>query len=362
MTGAAVMKFNLPHILQDKDRHGNPRIYVRIIGKPMVRLREPPGSSAFLDEYRIALARLQGGASAKSRRTLEWLGRKYMASVDFQGFAPRDRANRMGVLDACFDEPTVPGGDVRVGDAPLTSVGPAHIRLLRDRKMKESLPAAANNRLKYMSAMLAWGVENGFLDANPVREVKQARYEREGYHTWSEDEVLHAEKAWPLGSKQRAALALLLFLGLRGGDVRTLPWAILNGPTVKIKPHKTAKQKKAVELVLPVLAPLRRVLDATPRRHAIVITTEYGKPFSERGFGQWFSKECAKIGLGHCSAHGLRKAGATIAAERRATTKELMAIYGWATAQQAEDYIRKANQKRLAAGAIGLLIPKGWDE
>lgn len=351
------MKIDLPHILQDRDRHGRPRVYVRIVGKPMVRLREPPGSAAFLRAYEAALARLRGNVPGPQTKTLEWLGRKYMASVDFQSFAERDRANRSGVLDACFDEPTQPGGSDRIGDTPIGMVRLGHVKLLRDRKIKEGKPAAANNRLKYLSAMFAWGVEAGLITSNPARDVKQARYERKGYHTWTTEEVFAAEAAWPIGSKQRAALSLLLFLGLRGGDVRTLPWTLLAGDTLVIKPRKTARRQNAVELALPILRPLRRVLNATPKRHAVVIVTEYGQPFSERGFGQWFAKECEKIGLPQCTAHGLRKAGATIAAERGATTKQLMAIYGWTSPQQAEAYVKKASQKRLAAGAIGLIVP-----
>jgi hypothetical protein len=40
------------------------------------------------------------------------------------------------------------------------------------------------------------------------------------------------------------------------------------------------------------------------------------------------------------TAHGLRKAGATIAAENGATVHQLMAIYDWSTPNQAEVYTR----------------------
>ncbi|MEW5994981.1 MAG: hypothetical protein AB1744_11380 [Candidatus Zixiibacteriota bacterium] len=59
----------------------------------------------------------------------------------------------------------------------------------------------------------------------------------------------------------------------------------------------------------------------------------------------------------HCSAHGLRKTGATIAAEHGATEHQLMAIFGWESPKQAALYTRKANRKRLAAAATHLLIP-----
>ena len=46
---------------------------------------------------------------------------------------------------------------------------------------------------------------------------------------------------------------------------------------------------------------------------------------------------CDQAGLKLCTAHGLRKAGATIAANNGATAHQLMAIFGWATLRMARD-------------------------
>jgi hypothetical protein len=54
-------------------------------------------------------------------------------------------------------------------------------------------------------------------------------------------------------------------------------------------------------------------------------------------------------------AHGLRKAGATIAANNGATAHQLMAIFGWDTLKMAEQYTRAADQKRLAEAAMHML-------
>jgi hypothetical protein len=62
--------------------------------------------------------------------------------------------------------------------------------------------------------------------------------------------------------------------------------------------------------------------------------------------------ERPKAVLPDCTAHGLRKAGASIAAELGATTPQLMAIYVWSTPAQAEPYIRAANRKRMAKDAV----------
>jgi hypothetical protein len=65
---------------------------------------------------------------------------------------------------------------------------------------------------------------------------------------------------------------------------------------------------------------------------------------------------CNDVGLSPCSAHGLRKSGATIAAENGASEHQLMAIFGWLTPKQAALYTRAARQKVLAGGAMHLLM------
>ena len=41
----------LKHVVEDIDRHGNVRRYVRVPGRPKVRLREQPGSPEFMAAY-----------------------------------------------------------------------------------------------------------------------------------------------------------------------------------------------------------------------------------------------------------------------------------------------------------------------
>jgi hypothetical protein len=50
----------------------------------------------------------------------------------------------------------------------------------------------------------------------------------------------------------------------------------------------------------------------------------------------------------------LRKARASILAERGATDRQLMAVFGWESEQQATKYTKAANRKRLAAAAMRL--------
>jgi integrase len=104
------------------------------------------------------------------------------------------------------------------------------------------------------------------------------------------------------------------------------------------------------------LPELAAVIDAGPTGDLTFLVTEYGKPFTAAGFGGWFRKRCDEAGLPHCTAHGLRKAGATLAAEAGATDRQLMAMFDWTTSGQATVYTAAADKKRLAREGSLLMV------
>ena len=83
--------------------------------------------------------------------------------------------------------------------------------------------------------------------------------------------------------------------------------------------------------------------------------TNFGQPFSIKGFGNKFRDWCDEAGLPHCSAHGIRKADASTAAEEGATTHQLMSMFGWKSVQEVERYTREAKRKKVAGEAMPLL-------
>jgi hypothetical protein len=115
-------------------------------------------------------------------------------------------------------------------------------------------------------------------------------------------------------------------------------------------------RKRGVKvLTLPVLAPLRAILDASEPGRQTWLETSLGKPYSNAGFGNAFKDWCKEAGLPRCNCHGLRKTGAVRAAEAGASEYELMAMFGWEDADMARVYTRKAAQKRLAASGAAKL-------
>jgi integrase len=202
--------------------------------------------------------------------------------------------------------------------------------------------------------MFGWAVEHGLLRLNPAREIRKVRYATAGFHTWTVEEVRLFEARHPIGTKARLAFALLLYLGVRRGDVVTLGRQHVNDCWIRLVPRKTRYRNLDVSQkpILPVLAD---IIARSPTGALTFIETQYHRPFTTNGFGGWFRARCDEAGLPHCSAHGPRKAGATLAAENGATDRQLMALYDWSSEKQANIYTAAANRKRLAAQAARLL-------
>ena len=81
-----------------------------------------------------------------------------------------------------------------------------------------------------------------------------------------------------------------------------------------------------------------KTLDAGPCGDLTFIAGENGRPLTKESFGNLFRKACREAGLQNRSAHGLRKAAATRAAENGATVAQLDAIFGWKGAKMATYY------------------------
>jgi integrase len=289
-----------------------------------------------------------------------WLCVRYFAEcADYLQLSDRTRSVRRGILEATFDEPIAPGSSKLFRDFPLSRMSTDAIEVLRDRKLV--FPEAANGRVKAIRAVFKWAVRKkgpdgkSFASDNPARDVPYLKSNNpSGYHTWTLEEVRQFEERHPIGSKPRLALALLLFTGQRRSDITRLGRQHVRDGKITFTQFK-GRTRKPMRLVLPVLPELQRVIDASPCGDLTFLVSDLKKPFTDGGFGNKFREWCDQAGLRHCTAHGLRKAGATIAANNGATAHQLMAIFGWSSLKMAEAYTRAADQERLAQAAMHML-------
>lgn len=362
------MKLELRYLVEDVDRHGNVRVYLRRNGRK-VRLRSPTGSPEFFAEYRAALAALESPLPSPTPRsteaplpgTLRWLCAAYFGSAEFKRLDPRTQRVRRLILEHCLREPVAPAETALFSEFPLSRLTPAAIRVLRDRKA--AAPETANGRVKALRQVFAWGMAShpDLLPGNPARDVPYFRSASQGHHSWTLEEVTQYEARHPVGSKARLALALLLYTGQRRSDVVRFGRQHVRDGWLHFTQAKN-RNRAPVRMALPVLPELQRIIDASPSGDLTFIVTAFGRPFTANGFGNWFRDRCDEAGLEHCSAHGLRKAGAALAAENGATESELMAIFCWSTLKEAARYTKAARQKLLAASAVRLLRRHGEPE
>src|SRR5262249_19182443 len=93
--------------VEDRDRHGNIRIYFRAKGKPKVRLRGTPWTPEFMAEYEVAKG--QPGLSRKagiSAGTWRWLCVRYFTEcTEYKLLDDRTKRVRRSILESTFDEP-----------------------------------------------------------------------------------------------------------------------------------------------------------------------------------------------------------------------------------------------------------------
>jgi site-specific recombinase XerD len=276
---------------------------------------------------------------------------------------------KRNLLDAVCLEPISTADQRLIGSLPYAIVNAGPIKSLRDRRPTTE---GANGRLKALRGLFAWAVEEKLMTRNPAKDVPYLKSKSTGFHTWTVEEVRQYEERHPIGTKARLALGLLLFTGQRRSDVATLGKqhirkpehmpaelrALHPGRWLSFRQYK-GRNRSPVDLTIPVLSGLEEILAESQCGDLTFLVTAFGNGFTHAGFGNWFRDRCNEAGRRHCSAHGVRKAGATIAAEQGATSHHLMAIFGWKKIAQAEVYTKAAEQKRMAAQGVAALIMPG---
>lgn len=364
------MKINLPYLVADTDRHGNIRYYVRRKGQPKIRIRAEPSSETFRELYAAAI----GGKIVPKPKigvavdgSFRWLCQEYFKSAAYRQLGERTQYVRRSLLERVCQSKT-PLGKERA-NAPVALMQERHVREIRDELADK--PGAANNVLKALRGLFLWAKEAGLTTSNPARDVKRFG-SGVGWHTWTDEEISRFEKAHPIGSKARLAFALFRYVGVRisdvvklgpgmemiatdeeGNEYEALRFRVTKGSQRKPQPGKPAAEAKW--LVVPLLPELREILDASEIGGTTYLVTEFDTPYTIKGLGNWFRRRCDDAGLEHCSAHGIRKYGATRAAEMGASEYQLMGIFGWDDPKQAATYTRKARQRKLARASMHLL-------
>jgi len=237
------------------------------------------------------------------------------------------------------------------GEYPVARLEEQHIMAILDKKA--ATPAAANNLRRMLRAIMKLAKQRKMIAVNPMIEIEPIRYKVKGFKDWSDEEIALFANQYPIGTRERLALELLLCAAPRRSDVVRLKRTnVLDGRLIY------RQRKTDAEINIPLLPQLEAAIAAMPMRvgQELFLETQYGEAFTETGFYNWFADKARKAGVPKGrSPHGLRKACCRRLAEAGCSPHEIMSVSGHVTLKEVERYTRAANRARLANSAIATL-------
>jgi integrase len=334
----------LKYVKSYVDRHGKARHYIRKPGYKPLPLPGVIGSPEFLAAYTEALATTapctsEIGTTWTRAGSIAAMIIGYLASGAFHKLAPASQQQYRRILGRLRAEH---------GDRSIATLERKHVVLMLDAKAKT--PVGARDFLRCLRLLTQYSVSIGVREDDPTMGVRARVPKSDGHATWSEEDIARFEAHYPIGTKPRLALALLLNTATRRADVIRLGRGnIRRGTICNIKQQKTGKTLPPIPISTELAAAINA---AAPGDAMVFLVDESGKAFTPENFTKWFVKQCKRAGLTGLSPHGLRKAACRRLAEAGCSANEIAAISGHASLREVARYTAAADQERMARTAV----------
>jgi integrase len=339
-----VANIRLRFIKSYRDRHGKVRHYLRKPGCKPIALPGLVGSDEFMRAYGEALAgtsppQTEIGATRTHAGSIASMVIGYLASGAFHKLAPASQQQYRRILGRLRAEH---------GDRSIATLQRKHVVLMLDAKAKT--PVGARDFLRCLRLLTQYAVSIGVREDDPTAGVRVKLPKSDGHPTWGEPDIARFRAHYPIGTKPRLALELLLNTATRRADVVRLSHGHIRGNAI----HGIRQQKTGRTLPpIPIRADLAAALNAAlPTDALVLLVDESGKAFTPKNFTKWFRKQCERAGLRGLTPHGLRKAACRRLAEAGSSEKEIAAISGHASLNEVARYTRAADHERLARNAM----------
>jgi integrase len=172
-----------------------------------------------------------------------------------------------------------------------------------------------------LARILSWALDRGLVAANPCERGGRLYRGSRAEKIWTpEDEAAFLGRA---PAPLHLPLMLALWTGQRQGDLLRLPWSAYDGHRIRLRQSKSGKP-----IVILVGAPLKVMLDATPKRSTLILTNSDGTPWTSDGFRASWRKACSAAGVAGVTFHDLRGTAVTRLALAGATEAEIANITG----------------------------------
>lgn len=210
------------------------------------------------------------------------------------------------------------------GDFPLDALPDRRTRAeflaWRDRMAMKSR-RQADYVFATFASILAWAHDRGLILANPCEKPGKLYRSGRAESIWTDAD----EEAMRVMAPPRIWLAYMLavWTGQRQGDLLRLPWSAYSGSHIRLRQSKTGRR-----VVIPVGAPLKALLDATPKQAITILTTTAGTAWTSMGFSATWRKVVAKAQITGLTFHDLRGTAVTRLAVAGCSEAEIATITG----------------------------------
>lgn len=346
-----------PSVSRMIDRHGKVRWRFRRSGKKDVMLPGEPHSSEFDAAYQQAItgkvANVITHPNSASPRSLKAAYTRLKETREWYDLDDKSKRRYQQTIERVL---SIPVGRGVMGDGPVEELKRNHVKYIldqfRDTPHMERIVLICIRKLVYVA------IDEEWIETDPTYNIKR-NPKTDGHKAWPLDVMARYEHYWQIGTRQRTAYALALWLGNRASDICRLKWSNLttktiieNGTVREIEGFEFVQfkgRKSGKTLFLPITPMLNEALAPLDRSSEAVLLASHNKPYKDATLTVRMSEWCAKAGIpAGYTLHGLRKALGVKLAEADASTRQLMETLGHNNIAFAELYSREASQIRLA--------------
>ena len=326
------------------DRKGRARHYLRVKGKPLVRLPDSPMDSPdFLAAWAAAMKASTGHEPRPGKGSIAALCTSYLRSYAF-----KEHSASYQILlrrHVCQIE-------AKAGDRLARDLKPIHIKA----DLAALAPAVAKQRYKAWRVLAKHGDSAGLLTTDPTIGVKRPDGKSVDIPAWTRDDIAAFRARWAVGTAQRAIFELLFWTGARVSDaVRIGPGMIGRDGVLVFRQVKTKG-----EAYVPWTCALPAFADQIDRDHMLAaiaplaghmtfLATREGRGRSAKSIGGDVSAAARAAGV-QKSAHGLRKSRCAFNADGGATATQIASWTGHESLSEVTHYTKSADRRRAVMG------------
>ncbi|MFC3071529.1 tyrosine-type recombinase/integrase [Shinella pollutisoli] len=309
------------------------------------RVHGVPGTPEFLKSYSDALE----GVRIPDDTRFSALVTLYKRSDDYKKLADSTKRNWSGWLDR-IDEHF---GLLRIKqfDRP-EQIRP---RIRKWRATYAATPRAADYGMQVLSRVLSYAVDPlGKIGANPCEGISRLYAANRAAIIWEPADLELIITA--SSTEARHAIRLAALTGLRAGDLFRLSWSHVGENAIIMT---TGKSRHTREVVVPIYAELRELINEIPKRSPIVLTNSRKRPWTVNGFASVFNKakSDAKLNDRDLHFHDLRGTAATKFYKAGLDKRVIAEILGWE-----EDHVDRIIRRYVSRSAATEAVIRQIDE